>query len=138
MTRTIVSYGTMLAIGAFGLAWVQYQFTAHLLTTEIYTLLIALFFAALGIWAGRRLVSSRHISAPFSRNDTALRELHITGREYQVLEQIAAGQSNKQVAKALGVSPNTVKTQISSLLTKLSAARRTEAILNARTLSLIP
>jgi DNA-binding NarL/FixJ family response regulator len=51
--------------------------------------------------------------------------------------QLAAGRSNKEIARQLEVSPNTVKTHIAKLFEKLGAKRRTEAILRARELGLV-
>jgi DNA-binding NarL/FixJ family response regulator len=54
-----------------------------------------------------------------------------------VLQLLAAGQSNKEIARQLGVSPNTIKTHVSRLLEKLKARRRTEAIARARELGML-
>ena len=67
-----------------------------------------------------------------------LAALGITLREQEVLGELAAGRSNKEIAQKLGVSPNTVKTQIASLYQKLEVQRRTQAIQKARELALIP
>ena len=55
-----------------------------------------------------------------------------------MLERLAAGQSNKEIARTLGLSPNTVKTHVANLFAKLEASRRTEAVNKARDLHLIP
>ena len=55
-----------------------------------------------------------------------------------MLERLAAGQSNKEIARTLGLSHNTVKTHISNLFGKLEVSRRTQAISKARDLRLIP
>lgn len=64
--------------------------------------------------------------------------LGISERERVVLQQLAAGGSNKEIAQQLGISPNTVKTHVSRLFEKLGARRRTEAIQRARELGLLP
>lgn len=133
----IVVYGSGLAAGAFALTWLEYRYTARQFAPELYIVLIALFFTGLGIWAGHRL-TRRPAPAEFERNAAALASLGITPREFAVLEQIAAGGTNKHIARALGVSPNTVKTQVASLFSKLDVARRTEAVGKARQLRLIP
>ena len=74
-------------------------------------------------------------SAP---NTAALASLGLTGQEVKVLERLAAGQSNKEIARSLGLSPNTVKTHIAHLFEKLAVSRRTQAIGKARDLQLIP
>ena len=71
--------------------------------------------------------------------DTArLDQLGITAREFEILELIAAGMSNREIAEKLFVSENTVKTHSSRLFDKLSAKRRTQAVQIAKELRLIP
>jgi ATP/maltotriose-dependent transcriptional regulator MalT len=64
--------------------------------------------------------------------------LGISSRELEVLALLAAGASNKEIARRLEVSPNTVKTHVTKLFAKLEASRRTEAIQRARELGIIP
>jgi DNA-binding CsgD family transcriptional regulator len=137
MLRTALVVGGSLALAAVAVSWVTLQHSIRLVPTELYILVIAIVFTLAGIWAGQAL-TSRPRAAVFARNDGALRSLGITNREYEVLTHLAGGRSNKEIARELGVSPNTVKTQVSSLFAKLDAARRTEAIGKARELSLIP
>ena len=91
----------------------------------------------LGVWLGRELTPQRR-AADFTLNEAALRSLGITKREYAVLEQLATGQSNKQIADALHVSPNTVKTHIAKLYDKLEVGQRVQAVQKAKDLRLIP
>ncbi len=137
MIRTIVIYALALAAGAFVLQWLQYQYFARMFSTEIYIALIAAGFAALGVWAGIKL-ARRPAPAAFEKNTAALSTLGITLREQEVLALLAAGKSNKEIAQKLGVSPNTVKTQVASLYQKLEVNRRTQAVQKARELALIP
>lgn len=137
MIRTIVLYALALAAGAFLLQWLQYNYLVRTFSTEIYIGLIALGFAALGVWAGMR-VARRTAPATFEKNTAALAALGITLREQEVLALLAAGKSNKEIAQKLGVSPNTVKTQVASLYQKLEVQRRTQAVQKARELALIP
>lgn len=55
----------------------------------------------------------------------------LSEREIEVLERIAAGSSNKEIADALGISTQTVKNHISSILRKLSLNDRTQAVIFA-------
>jgi DNA-binding NarL/FixJ family response regulator len=55
----------------------------------------------------------------------------LTGREREVLAQIAEGRSNREIARLLRVSEKTVKTHVSSVLAKLGVADRTQAALFA-------
>lgn len=137
MIRTVILYALALAAGALLLQWLEYNYFVRAFSTEIYIALIALAFAGLGVWAGMRL--ARHpASATFEKNDAAIASLGITLREQDVLALLAAGKSNKEIAQKLGVSPNTVKTQVASLYQKLEVQRRTQAVQKARELALIP
>ncbi len=136
MLRTILIYGALLAAGAFGLQWLEFQYVVRAHATETYLLLLALAFMGLGVWAGARLFR-RPPAAPFEPNLKARETLGISDREMQVLHLLAAGRSNKEIANELEVSPNTVKTHVASLFEKLAARRRTEAIMRARELGMI-
>ena len=129
-------YGAILAAGSFGLQWLQYQLLVRTYPAEAYLALIALAFMGLGVWVGARLFR-RAPQAPFETNTRVQETLGISERELQVLELLAAGRSNKEIASRLNVSPNTVKTHVAKLFDKLEVKRRTEAILRARELGMI-
>jgi len=61
----------------------------------------------------------------------------LTGRELEVLRLVAAGQSNREIAAALVISPKTASVHVSNILAKLGAATRTEAAVKAHSLGLI-
>ncbi|MBX7248476.1 MAG: response regulator transcription factor [Caulobacteraceae bacterium] len=134
--RIVLLWGAVLAAGAFGLQWLEYQYLAMRFSFEIYVGIIAVAFALGGMWLGWRLASRPR--GAFRRNDAAIASLGLTRQEMRALELIAAGQSNKEMARTLGVAPNTVKTHISNLFAKLEVARRTQAVIRARELELIP
>jgi DNA-binding CsgD family transcriptional regulator len=138
MWRTIALYGAALALAAVGLQWIEYQVWARSHPLELYVALIGAAFLGLGVWVGARLFRRQPASGPFQQNRAALASLGITEREFEVLTLLAAGRSNKEIASRLSVSLNTVKTHVSRLFEKLRASRRTEAILKARELGLIP
>jgi DNA-binding NarL/FixJ family response regulator len=62
--------------------------------------------------------------------------LGLTGREFEVLRLVAAGQSNRDVATALFISPKTASVHVSNILAKLGASTRTEAAAKAHALRL--
>ena len=138
MLRTVVIYGLALAVGAVALEWLHYQVWARTHVGELYIALIAIAFLGLGVWMGARLFRPIGPAGAFEPNLKALASLGITAREHEVLGQLAAGRSNKEIARRLNLSPNTVKTHVARLYEKLEAARRTEAVLRARELQLIP
>lgn len=137
MVRTILLWALVLAAGAFALQWLEYQYLARVFSREIYIAVIGTACAAGGVWVGWKL-TSRTAPAPFACNAAAQASLGLTGQEMKVLERLAAGQSNKEIARTLGLSPNTVKTHLANLFAKLEVARRTQAIGKARDLQLIP
>lgn len=137
MMRTIILYALALAAGVFVLQWLQYRFLVRAFPVEVYIALIAAAFAGLGAWVGLKL-SQRPALSAFEKNTAAIRSLGLTGREQEVLALLAAGKSNKEIAQKLGVSLNTVKTQVASLYQKLQVQRRTQAVQRARELAIIP
>jgi len=134
---SIVAYALALAAGAFLLEWLEYKYVTRVFAPEIYVVLIAIGFTALGTWAGYRL-TRRPAPAAFERNEAAIKSLGLTDRECRVLELLAAGHANKEIARLLEVSPNTIKTHIANLFEKLAVERRTQAVQKARELKLLP
>jgi DNA-binding CsgD family transcriptional regulator len=137
MWRTIIPYALALVAAAVALESLKFRHATDALSTELYVFLLALGFIATGLWVGRKL-TPRPAGPDFQRNDAAIRSLGLTPRECEILERLAAGESNKEMARTLGISPNTVKTHLSRLYEKLEVDRRVNAIEKARSLSLIP
>jgi DNA-binding NarL/FixJ family response regulator len=82
--------------------------------------------------AGARLASHEHTPAtavlPRSgRTARPVMQVPLSGREWEVLQCIAAGDSNKMIARALGVSPHTVKRHVANILDKLDLRSRSQA-----------
>jgi DNA-binding CsgD family transcriptional regulator len=148
MKKHILIYGLCGGLLIVVLKLVEYRFLVIQHSIEIYGGLIALLFAGLGIWLGLKLTKNKEtivvkevlLPAPqsFTLNETRLRELGITRRELEILELIAGGLSNREIAEKLFVSENTVKTHSSRLFDKLSAKRRTQAVQLGKELGLIP
>lgn len=138
MTRTILLYALALAVSLAVLEWLQMRYAVRAVSPELYIGVLALAFTALGIWAGQRLTPRAAPAGPFARNEAAIRSLGLTPRECEILDLLASGRSNKELARALGISPNTVKTHVARLYDKLGVDRRIRAIEEARALALIP
>jgi DNA-binding CsgD family transcriptional regulator len=136
MWKRVAAYGAALAAGALALQWLDYDRLAWSRPGEIYTALIAATFLALGVFLGMRVFAAPK-PAPFDGNPKAVASLGISPRELVVLKELAAGRSNKEIARRLEVSPNTVKTHLARLYEKLGAERRTDAINRARELGII-
>lgn len=138
MWKQLLGYGALLAAGTLGLQWLDYWQLARVHPGELYVFLIAAAFLALGVVIGARVLGRREPPAPFDGNPAAQGSLGISPRELTVLQELAAGRSNKEIAAELHISPNTVKTHVSRLFEKLGAERRTDAINKARELGLLP
>lgn len=140
MTRTIILYGLSLAVLIFFLKFIEYRFLVRDLSMEFYVGAVAIFFTVLGVWAGLKLTRKKTIiitNPAFQFDQKRLDSVGISKREYEVLELMAKGLSNQQIADKLFVSLNTVKTHSSNLFLKLEVSRRTQAVQKAKELQLI-
>lgn len=137
MWKRLLGYGALLAVGTLALQWLDYQRLARMHSGDIYLFLVAGAFLALGIVLGVKVFANPAAPA-FDGNPQAQSALGLSGRELEVLHELAAGHSNKEIAARLHVSPNTVKTHVARLFEKLGAKRRTDAIRRARELGIVP
>jgi ATP/maltotriose-dependent transcriptional regulator MalT len=148
MRRHVLLYGLLAGVLIAALKAIEYRWLVVEHSLEIYGGLVAALFAGLGIWLGRHLtqpkerVVLREVQVPaaadFARDDAKLTALGITPRELEILELIAAGLSNREIAERVHVSENTVKTHSSRVFSKLGAQRRTQAVQLGKALRLIP
>jgi DNA-binding CsgD family transcriptional regulator len=150
MTRQILIYGLIGGVLITLLKWTEYRFLVIERSVEIYGALTALTFAILGIWLGLKLTKTKekivvrevavHTPAakPFVLDDRKRKDLGITRRELDILELIAQGMSNREIAEKLFVSENTVKTHSSRVFDKLGAKRRTQAVQLGKEFGLLP
>ena len=148
-TITIL-YGLSLAVLLFLLKWLELRLVILDHAFEIYSGAIAVIFTTLGIWVALKLARPRvktvivekevivSQAAGFTRDETALARLGLSLRELEVLQLMAEGLSNQEIAGRLFVSLNTIKTHCSRLFGKLDVNRRTQAIEKAKRLQIIP
>ncbi len=133
--KSTLLYGSATAIAVFALQWLEYQYAVRLFSTELYIVLVAILFTGAGIWIGTHL--GRPQTTEFQKNERAIETLGLTNREIQVLELLAEGDTNQQIADQLFVAPSTVKTHLVHLYQKLDVLRRTQAIQKAKHLKII-
>ena len=138
MWKRAIFYGVFLAAGTLALQWLDYQRMARAHSGDVTLFLIGAGFLALGIYIGARVLAAPKLPTSFDGNPKARAALGLSPREFTVLGELAAGRSNKEIAKRLNVSPNTVKTHVAQVYEKLGARRRTEAINKARELGIVP
>jgi DNA-binding CsgD family transcriptional regulator len=148
MKRHVLMYGLIGGILIALLQWTEYQFLVVEHSIEIDGGLIAATFAVLGIWLGLKLTAKRQTivvreipvpaDGPFIPDERRRENLHITRRELEILELIAQGLSNREIAERLFVSESTVRTHSSRVFDKLGARRRTQAVQFGKEFGLLP
>ncbi len=145
-----ILYGASLAILLFLLRWLELRFVIFNHSFEMYIGVIAIIFTALGIWLSLKLTTPKiktivvekeiyiKSQADFILNEKEIANLGISKRELEVLQLMAEGFSNDEIASQLFVSLNTIKTHNAKLFEKMEVKRRTQAVEMAKRLSLIP
>lgn len=147
--KFILLYGVSLAVLLFFMRWLEFRFMIIDHAIELYVTVIAIVFMILGIWLAKQLTKPKMVlvektvylspsSENFKRNEQIIEELGISKRELEVLELIAAGLSNNEIAERLFLSLNTIKTHGSKLFDKLEVNKRTQAVEAAKRLGIIP
>jgi DNA-binding CsgD family transcriptional regulator len=148
--KHLAIYGVFGGVLIVAMRLVEYRFLVVSHSVEIYAALVAGLFAAVGIWFGLTLTGRKVVvkevtvevpvpasSDPFVPNAAKIAALGMTPRELEVLQLIAEGLSNKEMAERLFVSENTIKTHTSRVFDKLGASRRTQAVQLAKTQRII-
>ena len=158
MKKTVLLFGLLGGLLVTVLKVVEYRYLVLEHSLEIYGGIVAAIFSALGIWLGLKLTRPRETvietvitkevpievrvpvptTGPFVRNQARVEQLGLTPRELDILEAMAAGLSNREIAERLFVSENTVKTHAGRVFDKLAARRRTQAVQRAKEAGLIP
>ena len=164
MKRHVLIFGLVGGTLIATLQYTEYRFVIIEHSVELYGALVAILFAAFGIWLGLRITHSRGRSRetiretvvvrevlvpakapagasalePFAPNTARQQTLGITARELEILTLVARGFSNREIATQLFVSENTVKTHCARAFDKLGAARRTQAVQRGKELGLLP
>jgi NarL family two-component system response regulator LiaR len=148
MKRHVLLYGLIGGILIALLKWTEYRFLVVEHSVEVYGGFIAATFAAVGIWLGLKLTKTQPrivvqevavpSAQPFAPNNQKREDLSITSREMEILELIARGLSNREIAEKLYISENTVKTHSSRIFDKLGARRRTQAVQLGKEFGLLP
>jgi len=147
--KATILYSISLALLLFFLKWIELRYIIFSHSFEIYAGCIAVLFTALGIWLALKLskpkietvivekevrVSSNENSIP---DVSLISKLELTKRELEILNLLAQGHSNQEIAATLFVSLSTVKTHNQNLFQKLDVKRRIQAVEKAKRLHLI-
>ena len=162
MKRHVLIFGVVGGLLIVTLQYTEYRFIVIEHSIELYGALVALLFAAFGIWLGLRITRRREVvretvvvrevpvlvevavpsevavCEPFVPSTASQQSLGITTRELEILNLVASGLSNREIAAQLFVSENTVKTHCARVFDKLGAVRRTHSVQRGKELGLLP
>lgn len=147
--RSIILYGVSLAILLLTMKWLEWRIVIIDHAFELYAGVVAVLFTLLGIWLANKLTRPKTNTVvvekqvlvrtkDFVLNEAELARLSLSKREMEVLQSMADGLSNQQIAERLFLSLNTIKTHSSKVFEKLEVQRRTQAVEKARKLNIIP
>jgi DNA-binding CsgD family transcriptional regulator len=147
--KEFLIYGISMAMVLFLLKLLEAHFIVYNYRLDLFIGAIAIVFTVLGIWLALKLVKQKvetriiekevyiDNSAPAEINQKEIENLGISSRELDVLNLMAAGLSNEEIAGKLFISLNTVKTHSSNIFLKLDVKRRTQAVEKAKRLNII-
>ena len=138
----ILLFGMLLASLALVMQFFEYKYLIGSLNTDIYTSIVATVFTILGVWIGitwlkKKSPNESHISPSMAINKDQIEALKLNDREFQVLQLIAKGHTNQEIADQLYLALPTIKTHVSNLYAKLDVRNRTQAVRKAQELKLI-
>jgi DNA-binding CsgD family transcriptional regulator len=145
--KQVIIYGITLAIIIFILKWLEMRYVLVDQQLDTYIGLIAIIFTGLGIWLALKLrkpkvetviVEKEIYLSDFSINEEEIKRLNLSKRELEVLQLMAEGLSNQEIAEKLFVSLNTIKTHSAQIFEKMEVKRRTQAVDLGKKLSIIP
>lgn len=136
MKKTIVVFALLILALLLLFQMGKYAMVSGDLKTEVIVAVIAIVFFFIGIYINKKSLQKHKVSLE-EINHKKIDELGITNREYEVLQHISSGLSNKEIADKLFLSESTIKTHVSNLLVKLNAKRRTQALQIAKNLQII-
>jgi NarL family two-component system response regulator LiaR len=144
--KHVILYGAALALLLFLLKWLEWRFIVIDRAIELYSGALAIVFTGLGIWLAIKLarpkmktviVEKEVYIKPGTINTKELTRLGLSARELEVLQLMAEGLSNQEIAARLFVSLNTIKTHSTNIFEKLDVRRRTQAVDKAKKLNII-
>lgn len=146
--RSLILYGILLAVLLLLLRWLEWHFIIVDNSVELYAGGVAVLFTALGMWLYSKLSKTKTETLiiekkivvkaeDFVPDTEAISNAGLSKRELEVLQLMAEGLSNQDIAERMFVSLNTIKTHSSKVFEKLDVQRRTQAVDKAKKLRLI-
>ena len=132
MKKNALSFGLLIAALLILFQLSRYQLIQGNLTTEIIVAVVSILFFFLGLYFRKKWQSNSENSNLTQINYAKLKQLGISDREQEVLQHLADGFSNKEIADRLFITESTTKSHVSSLYQKLDVSRRAQAIVKAQ------
>ena len=126
MKKTVLVFSALVAAILILFQLGKYTMISGDLNIEIVVAVIAVTFFFIGVYINKRSLHKQ--GAEYEIDQKKIKDLDISEREYEVLQWIHKGLSNKEIGEKLFLSESTIKTHVSNLLVKLNAKRRTQAI----------
>ncbi|PQJ79955.1 response regulator transcription factor [Polaribacter porphyrae] len=136
MKKTVLVFSLLILAILLLFQLSKYALVSNNLQTEIVIAVIAIVFFFVGIFIHKKSLQKPGL-LPIEIDYKKIESLEISKREYEVLQKIAEGLSNREIADTLFLSESTIKTHVSNLLVKLNAKRRTEAVQIAKSFQII-
>ena len=136
MKKTIFVFASLILALLLLFQISTYSLNSGNLKIEFAIAIIAIVFFIIGIYTNKKSLN-KPVDSSEDINHQKIKDLEITTREYEVLQSISEGLSNKEIAEKLFISESTIKTHVSNLLMKLNAKRRTQALQIAKDFRII-
>ena len=135
MKKTIFVFGSIIVSVLLLFQLSKYSMVNGDFSLEFILVVIAVSFFMIGIYVYKTMYLRPSESKEIDQQK--IESLEITRREYEVLQLISKGLSNKEIASQLFLTESTIKTHVSNLLVKLNAKRRTQAIQVAQEMNIL-
>lgn len=136
MKKTILVFGLLILALLLLFQFSKYAIISSDLKVELIVAVIAIIFFFVGVYINKKSLH-KSVEPTVAINHQKIKDLDISNREYEVLQKIAEGLSNKEIAESLFLSESTIKTHVSNLLVKLDAKRRTQAVKKAKSFQIL-
>ncbi|WJJ96893.1 response regulator transcription factor [Algibacter luteus] len=137
MKKTVIVFSLLILALLVLFQFSRYTLVSGDLQTEYVMAIIAIIFFGIGIFINKKTQNKQQASTKKEIDYQKIEDLGLSKREYEVLQEVASGLSNQEIADKLFVSESTIKTHVSNVLVKLNAKRRTQAIQISKALNII-
>ena len=130
MRSIVIGFGLLIVCLLILFRIAEVNFIQGNIKLEIIVAIAAVIFFFVGLYFNNRKMGKPSIEKPASSSISyeEIKKAGLSQREHEVLVKMAEGFSNQEIAKSLFLSESTIKSHVSSILFKLDAKRRTQAI----------